>query len=186
MKISNRVYVTDRDQWRKWLEKNHEIKNEVWLLYYKKHAGKPQVPYNDSVEEAICFGWIDSIVKRIDDEKYVRRFTPRKNTSNWSESNKKRAKKMIEEKKMTEAGLKKMNFQNRESESSKEEKLVIPSYMRKAFAAGDVWENFCNLALTYKKQYVGWIASAKREKTREKRLEEALRLLKENKKLPLK
>ncbi len=182
------LYVTNRDEWRKWLERNCETEKEVWLLYYKRDSGKPSIPYEDTVEEALCFGWIDSIIKKVDDERYVRKFTPRKNTSNWSDLNKKRVRKMIKEGKMTETGLEKINLSELEKkeEKKKKQKLVIPSFVKEAFIAENVWGNFCNLAPTYRDHYIGWITSAKREETRQRRLEEAVELLQQNKKLPMK
>ncbi|MCK4233163.1 hypothetical protein KAX75_01940, partial [candidate division WOR-3 bacterium] len=108
MKATKTLYVTNRKGWREWLEKNYATKKEVWLIYYKKHTGKPIILYEDTVEEALCFGWIDSIIRGIDDEKYARKFTPRTEDSGWSELNKKRAKKMIAAGKMTKAGLQKI------------------------------------------------------------------------------
>jgi len=90
MKITKTLYVTTRDEWRSWLEKNHKSEKEIWLIYYKKHTGKPRIPYDDAVEEALCFGWIDSIIKRIDEKKYAQKFSPRKQNSVWSDLNKKR------------------------------------------------------------------------------------------------
>src|SRR5256885_14789235 len=108
MKISKTLYVTSRDDWRAWLEKNHETEKEVWLIYYKKHTNRPRIPYDDAVEEALCFGWIDSIVQKIDDERYAQKFTPRKSSSKWSESNKRRVRKLLQEGRMTQAGLAKI------------------------------------------------------------------------------
>ena len=105
MNIGKTLYVTKRQQWRSWLEKNHKIEKEIWLVYYKKSTGKPTISYNDAVEEALCFGWIDSIEKGIDEEKFAGRFTPRKMKSNLSESNILRIRKLIKEGKMTDAGL---------------------------------------------------------------------------------
>jgi len=108
MKITEKLHVTNRDEWLAWLRENHDTKKGVWLLHYKKHTGKPSIPYDDAIEEALCFGWIDSIIKKIDDEKFARRFTPRKGKSRWSELNKKRARKMMKAGKMTEAGIAKI------------------------------------------------------------------------------
>jgi len=105
MKMTDELCVTNRDDWREWLKRNHNTKNEIWLIYSKKNTSKPSIPYDDSVEEAICFGWIDNIIKRIDDEKFARKFTPRKGKSRWSDINKKRARKMMREGKMTDVGL---------------------------------------------------------------------------------
>ena len=82
MKTTETLYVTNRDDWRSWLEQNYTIKKEIWLIYYKKHSRKPRIPYDDAVEEAICFGWIDSIIQKIDEEKFAQKFTPRTNTRN--------------------------------------------------------------------------------------------------------
>jgi len=135
MKLTDELYVTNRDDWRQWLRKNYATKKEICLIYYKKHTGKPSIPYDDSVEEALCYGWIDNIIRRIDDEKFARSFTPRKPKSEWSEANKKRARKMIKEGKMTEAGLAKIREAKKTGEWFKEtptkKELVIPKYMKK-------------------------------------------------------
>lgn len=100
------LYVSNRADWRKWLEKNHDKEKEIWLVYYRKSTGKPTVKYAEAVEEALCFGWIDSKEKSLDSERYAGRFTPRKLKSNWSPSNRARAKRLIEQGLMTEAGRK--------------------------------------------------------------------------------
>jgi uncharacterized protein YdeI (YjbR/CyaY-like superfamily) len=102
------LLVTKRRDWRAWLKSHHETEKEIWLVFHKKHTGKAGLTYDDAVEEAICFGWIDSIVKRRDEQTYVQRFTPRNPKSNWSILNIDRAKKMIAAGLMTAAGLAKM------------------------------------------------------------------------------
>jgi len=191
MKLADGLYVTNRDDWCAWLRKNYETKKEVWLIYYKKHTSKPSIPYDDSVEEALCFGWIDNIIKRIDNEKFARKFTPRKGKSKWSEANKKRARKMIKVGKMTEAGLAKIRETKKSGEwfkiASPRKELVIPSYVKETLAKNQkALANFNNLAKSYKRQYVGWITSAKRETTRRRRLAEAIKLLEKNEKLGMK
>lgn len=109
MEIPKTLHASNRDAWRAWLDRHHETEQEIWLVFYKKHTGKPGVSYEDAVEEALCFGWIDSIVRRIDDERYAQKFGPRKANSKWSESNKRRVRKMMEEGKMTAAGLAKIS-----------------------------------------------------------------------------
>ena len=104
MEISETLYVTTRDEFRKWLIQNHKTKKEIWLIQYKKSAKKPSINYVEAVEEAICFGWIDNIEKGMDAERYATRFSPRKAKSNWTNTNKERARKMIVEGRMTEAG----------------------------------------------------------------------------------
>ena len=100
------LYVIDRSQWRKWLIKNHNKEKEIWLIYYRKASGKPRIPYNDAVEEALCYGWIDSTVKGMDEERFAQRFTPRRSTSVLSEMNRERIRRLIKGKKMTSFGLK--------------------------------------------------------------------------------
>jgi uncharacterized protein YdeI (YjbR/CyaY-like superfamily) len=105
MEIGETLYVTTREDFRKWLEKNHKSKKEIWLIQYKKATRKPSLNYVDAVEEAICFGWIDGLEKSMDAERYALRFSPRRPQSNWTETNKERARRLIAEGKMTEPGL---------------------------------------------------------------------------------
>lgn len=104
MEIGETIYVTTREEFRAWLEQNHRIKKEIWLIQYKKVTKKPSIPYVDAVEEAICFGWIDGFEKGMDGDRYATRFTRRRPKSNWTDTNKERAQRMIAEGKMTESG----------------------------------------------------------------------------------
>jgi uncharacterized protein YdeI (YjbR/CyaY-like superfamily) len=105
VEIGETLYVTTCDDFRKWLEKNHKTKNEIWLIQYKKSTKKPFIDFHAAVEEAMCFGWAESIgFKGLDAERYVTRYTPRKPKSKWSEKNKERTRKLIAEGRMTEAG----------------------------------------------------------------------------------
>jgi uncharacterized protein YdeI (YjbR/CyaY-like superfamily) len=104
MEIGETLYVTTRDDFRKWLEENHKSSKEIWLIQYKKATKKPSINYVDAVEEALCFGWIDGTQKSMDTERYALRFSPRRTKSNWTETNKERARRLISEGKMTEAG----------------------------------------------------------------------------------
>ncbi len=183
--------ASSREEWRAWLKKNHTKAVQVWLVYYKKHTGKSSIDYTDSVEEALCFGWIDGIKKKIDEEKYAHRFTPRKAKSKWSPLNIRRAKKMIEEGKMTQMGLASFNQRISYDEDflkarNAKEISLTPEIEKALEANKKAWEHFNNLTPTHKKQYVGWLISAKRPETRERRLEEAIKLLTENKKLGMK
>jgi uncharacterized protein YdeI (YjbR/CyaY-like superfamily) len=189
--MAEQLYVADRDEWREWLKENHESKKEVWLVYYKKRTGKASVPYDDSVEEALCFGWVDSIVKKLDEETFARKFTPRKGESRWSGANKKRVLEMIEQGKMAEAGLKRIKDAKASGEWSKVREapkgLVIPSCLKEALAMDEKASHyFDKLAYSYKRQAVAWIASAKKEETRERRVAEVIRLFEQNRKLGLK
>src|SRR5213596_4263102 len=105
MEIGTTLYVKDRRQWRAWLARHHETAPEIWLIYYKKDSGKPRIPYNDAVEEALCYGWIDSILKPIDARRYAQRFSPRRPTSVLSAMNRERVRRLITAKRMTKAGL---------------------------------------------------------------------------------
>lgn len=184
-----KITVRTRDEWRKWLGKNYDTETEIWLVFYKKHTGKESIPYDDSVEEAICFGWIDSLVKRIDDDRYARKFTRRINKHQWSPSNLKRAGKMITEGRMTEAGLK--VFDPREDTKQTQVKRSIPTdppaIIERAFRkVPGVWESFNRLAPSHRRNYIGWIMSARKEETRQKRIEESIAYLSKDHHLPLK
>lgn len=191
MKATKTLYVTNRKEWREWLEKNFTTEKEVWLIFYKKHIEKPKILYDDAVEEAICFGWIDSIIKKIDDEKYARKFTPRAKGSGWSELNKKRAEAMIAIGRMTEAGLQKIEEAKRngiwsKASAQRKEFELSPEYEKILKSNKKAWHNFNSLAPSHKKNYIGWVMSAKREETRKSRFNEVLRCLEQNKKLGLK
>jgi len=185
------LYMPTRGDWHEWLEKNYDTRKEVWLVFYKKHTGKPNVSYDEAVEEALCFGWIDSIIKRIDGEKFARKFTPRKLNSSWSESNKKRAAKMIKKGKMKKVGLELVNEAKKRGEwnsaSLPKRDFAIPAYIENALRSNEkALGNFSKLAPSYKKQYVSWVDSAKKEDTRKKRLAEVIRVLERNEKLGMK
>lgn len=176
-----RIYLKGRKAWRKWLEKNHAKKSCVWLVFYKKHTGKPSVPYEDAVEEALCFGWIDSRVKSVDQESYVQKFSKRKPTSTWSASNKKRVQKMIRLGKMTEAGLIVIEQAKRNGAWSRLEvidKLVVIPELKAALSRNkEAGEQFRRIPISQKKQFLWWIETAKREETRNKRIEKTIELL---------
>lgn len=186
------IYFNNRDDWRNWLKENHDKEKEVWLIYFKKNIGKPSIPYEESVEEALCFGWIDSIIKKMDDEKYARKFTPRTDYAKWSESNKARVRKLIKKGRMTEIGLAKINESalNRKEKTLRDKlkkRMVIPNFLKQALLKNKkAWANFNKLAPSLKRQYVGWIMSAKKQETRTRRIKEAIGLLSQNKKLGLK
>ena len=185
------LYIANRKDWRKWLEENHTTESEIWLVYYKKHTGKERIPYNDAVEEALCFGWIDSIIGRLDDEKYAQKFTPRKDKSNWSESNKKRVELLISQKKMTEAGLAKIRKAKETGKwdqgiSFPEMHILHPEFKNELDNHPIAKENFEHYAPSYKKKIIGWISAAKKKETRFKRIREAIDILEKNQKLGLK
>ena len=172
------LYLPTREKWREWLEQNWSEKKVIWLIYYKKHAKKPSIPYNDAVEEALCFGWIDSTVKRIDEERYMQKYTPRKDKSIWSKLNKKRVQRMIDQKRMTPIGMKKIRAAKENGMWTKLEEVdraeVSPELEAALAENPRAKDNFYNFAPSYRKQYIWWITSAKRAETREKRIRETV------------
>jgi uncharacterized protein YdeI (YjbR/CyaY-like superfamily) len=189
MKQQNTFRAKDRGSWRAWLAENHASEEVVWVVFPKKHTGESCMSYEESVEEALCYGWIDSIVKRIDDTTYARKFTPRTDTENWSELNKRRLAKCIKEGRMTEAGLAKIGHSNAKQPMRPARPKVVPapSFMTNALKRNpQAWKNFKALAPSHQRHYTLWITLAKRDETREKRLNEAINLLTQNKKLGLK
>ena len=169
------LHVVTREEWREWLRKHHAVKGEIWLVYYKKHTGKPRIPYDDAVEEAICFGWIDSTVKRVDDERYMQKYTPRRERSVWSAHNKRRATKMIDRGLMTEAGLAAVEEAKRNGEWEKKDErpaeYAIPPDLEEALEANTkARDYFLAFPPSYRRLSIGWITSAKRDETRKKRI----------------
>ena len=181
MKLGKTLYVTNRKQWRSWLAKNNKEK-EIWLIYYRKSSGKKRIPYNDAVEEALCYGWIDSILKSIDKEKFAQRFSPRKPNSILSQLNKERIYKLIEKKKMTSKGINAVKHVF--DESSKNSKCVIKSDILKLLKDDKkTWENFQKFPESYKRIRIEWIEGARtRPELFKKRLEYFLKMTAKNKK----
>lgn len=185
MKTNNTFYAKNRKTWRLWLGKHYKSEAEIWLVLYKKGSGKPSVSYIDAVEEALCFGWIDGQMKSLGEEKYIQRFTPRKSSSNWSETNIARVKKLIKERKMTAHGLKiyKEGVKvNRIVPSSKN--FSVPNDLKKALATNKkAMSNFQNFAPSSQLAFVYWVDSAKTRETRGKRIEKAVEFAEAGKKL---
>jgi uncharacterized protein YdeI (YjbR/CyaY-like superfamily) len=186
--IGKQLYIINRDKWRAWLEANHTTAKEIWLIIYKKHTGKPGISLEEAVEEALCFGWIDGVLRPIDDEKYALRYSPRKKGSIWSEVNKRRVRKLIKQGRMTEAGLAKIREAKTNGEwhaaTHREDTTNIPADLKKALKTNQqTWRNFESLAPSQKKMFLYWITSAKTDKTRQRRIQETVRLVAENKKL---
>jgi uncharacterized protein YdeI (YjbR/CyaY-like superfamily) len=174
-----------RQQWRAWLEQNHATENEVWLVYYKKHTNKPTLTYLESVKEALCFGWIDGLKKRVDDERYMHRFTPRRPESRWSPTNIALAQELIKSGEMTDAGLAAFKAGKAYDEEFLQAKqaqqpTLTPAHERALRANAAAWRNFNELAPSYRKNYIGWLQSAKRPETRKKRLDELIERLAKN------
>jgi len=185
--ITETYRARSRSAWRSWLRKNHQRKTEIWLLLYKKHVDKPGVSYPDAVEEALCFGWIDGILKRIDDESHVIRFSPRKPKSRWAESNKRRVADMIESGKMTRAGMALVEAAKKSGAWDDTESLdrppPVPEDLAAALARNQrATHNFDRFAPGYRRDYVRWVLQARRPETRKRRIRDVVRRAARNEK----
>ena len=157
MELKETLYVTNRKDWRSWLAKHHKNKKEIWLIYYKKHSGKPRIPYNDAADEALCYGWIDSIIKKIDEERFTQRFTPRKPKSNLSQMNKERIRELIKSQKMTEWGLKAVAHVF-DPDTDDPDDFIIPLEILKALQANkDAWKYFQKMSPLYQRIRIAYI-----------------------------
>jgi uncharacterized protein YdeI (YjbR/CyaY-like superfamily) len=175
-----------RRQWRKWLAEHHGSVSEVWLVFYKRRTGHSCLSYDDAVEEALCYGWVDSIVKRLDDSRYARKFTPRRADSKWSSANRRRYASLAARGSLAEAGLNRAPT-DRSGDAPRSSPTDLPPYIAVALRAHPrAWECFQKLASSHRRVYVGWIDSARREETRLRRLGEAVRRLAAGEKLGLK
>jgi uncharacterized protein YdeI (YjbR/CyaY-like superfamily) len=159
MELGMTLYVTNREEWRAWLAKNHDKEKEIWLIYYKKGSGKPRISYNNAVEEALCYGWIDSIMKRVDDERFAQRFSPRKINSELSQANRERIHKLINQKRMTPAGLEAVSHVYDIVEDRAEKFTIAPDILGPLQADKDAWKNFQNFPKSYQRIRIGYIES---------------------------
>jgi len=157
MEIKDKLYVTNRNDWRKWLAKNHKKQKEIWLIYYRKETKKPRIPYDDAVLEALAYGWIDSIVKKVDNESFAQRFSPRRPKSILSQMNKERIRELIKENKMTEWGLEAIAHAFN-PKTDKDEKLKISSNTLKALQTNkEAWKYFQKMPLPYQRIRIAYI-----------------------------
>jgi uncharacterized protein YdeI (YjbR/CyaY-like superfamily) len=171
------LHVGSRQEWRKWLEAHHDAKSEIWLVFPKRHTGLITMSYDDAVEEALCFGWIDSIIRRLDDDTYARKFTPRKPDSNWSSINRRRYAELEARGLVAAPGLQRAPT-DRSGDAPRPSALALPTYIEERLRTDPrAWEFFQRLAPSHRRAYILWIESAKREETKEKRLRETLALL---------
>jgi uncharacterized protein YdeI (YjbR/CyaY-like superfamily) len=168
------IKVRSRKEWRAWLQRHHAKAAGVWLVFPKKATGLPTVSYNDAVEEALCFGWIDGLVNPIDETHYKQKFTPRQAKSAWAQSNKTRVARLIEQGLMTPAGLAAIAMAKANGSWDRftaAESLVVPRELRKAINANarakQHWPAFTE---SQRKTFLYWLANAKREETRAKRI----------------
>jgi uncharacterized protein YdeI (YjbR/CyaY-like superfamily) len=185
------MYFDSLAGWHTWLQENRHLSKGVWLVFYRKESGKPSLTYEEAIEEALCYGWIDSIIKKVDEESYLRKFTPRKDDSKWSDLNKKRVDKMIREKRMTSAGMAMVEIAKQNGIWDKPDQPRPQFVMHEEFQAAldhhpGAKEFFNTLNKADRQQYIYWVASAKREETRQKRIKESLELLQKGQRLGLK
>ncbi len=174
--------VKSRMEWREWLEHNYSNRDEVWLVIYKKDSGKQTITKIEALDDAICFGWIDSLVKGIDDEKYMQKFTPRKPDSQWSEVNKKRVSKLEEAGLIEAPGQVLIDHARatgewdviRTSPNQFEISRVLASALEASIGLRNKWDK---LPPSHRQQYLGWIAQAKRETTRQNRIKKCINML---------
>ena len=179
------VFFKNRAEWRKWLRRNHDNASEVWILTYKRHTGRKCLNYTEALEEAICYGWIDCRLRRLDDEKHLWRFAPRKPKSIWSLRNRRLAERLTKEGRMTPSGLATVEAGKRSGEW---EKAIspstpprIPSDLKVALEKDALaWKNFKGFAKSYRTSYIYWVLTAKREETRRRRVDEVVNRARKN------
>jgi uncharacterized protein YdeI (YjbR/CyaY-like superfamily) len=183
------LLVHTPEEWRAWLDEYHASEAEVWLVFYKQHTEIASIDYADALDEALCFGWVDSLVKRLDDRRYARKFTPRRPDSRWSTKNRQRYEALKASGRLKPAGIKRppteRGYGPRPVRLPMPSKLpaYIQAALRKHPAA---LRHFEALPPSQRRRYLGWIESAKQEETKLRRLKEALRLLAGGKELGLK
>lgn len=186
----NTTHPKTRKQWRQWLEKNHAASPGIWMIYYKIESGKRSFTYSDAVEEALCFGWIDSLPRKLDEERAMLKFTPRKPKSAWSQLNKTRVEQLIKAGLMTPAGLAKIeqaikdgSWETLTSSDFHADNNSLPDDLEKAFRKNKkALANFNHFATSYRRQFLFWIDSAKRPETRSARIKQTVRMAAANKK----
>jgi len=175
-----------RERWRRWLVEHHDSESEVWLVFHRRQTGRTSIAYDDAVEEALCFGWIDSLIKRLDDARYARKFTPRKPDSTWSTANRRRYAQLQASRRLMPAGLKRAPT-DRSGDAPRPSRSKVPPYIQQALRSHPAaWKYFERLAPSYRRMYIAWIDSAKLPETKTRRLREAIGLLAAGKKLGLK
>jgi uncharacterized protein YdeI (YjbR/CyaY-like superfamily) len=184
--MQDALYAKNRQEWRSWLEANHDAQTAIWMAFYKKGSGKESVSYEEAVEEALCFGWIDGTRKSGDEETYFQRFSPRTSRSQWSEVNKRRAAKMYRQGRMMPAGLAKVDFpiEQVDPDSALPPPAELPEPIASVLRENPpAWENLQGMSTSNRRAYYNFLTGAKKPETQSKRLEQAVARLKENKRL---
>ncbi len=179
-------YPKSRQEWREWLQENHDKRQSVWLIYYKKKSNAPTVAYSEAVDEALCFGWIDSKSKPLDEEKFMQFFSKRKEKSVWSKVNKEKVQRLIVEGLMTKAGYHIIDIAMKNGSWTvldEAEALVIPNDLELAFEKSpNAKVHFLNFSRTDKRNILQWLVLAKSQETRAKRIAEIVELADKNQK----
>jgi uncharacterized protein YdeI (YjbR/CyaY-like superfamily) len=179
------VDVRSRAEWRRWLAEHHASSPGIWLVRHKQSAGVASMSNDEVACEALCFGWIDSLVKRLDDDRYAIKVTPRKATSKWSDVNRKRWKELKAAGLLAPPGLAAAPTPN--TYAPRPTVPELPPYIAKAFKTNPkAWQTFQSFARTYRRDFVVWIHTAKKPETKERRIRESIELLAAGKKLGLK
>jgi len=174
-------------QWRMWLADHHDSESEVWVIFFKQRTNRPSVAYLDALDEALCYGWIDSLVKRLDEDRYARKFTPRKPGSKWSAINIKRYAELEKAGRLKVPGKARSPENGGRYDAKPTVPQKIPADIEKALKASSAaWSFYETLTPREQRMYFGWIYIAKQQATRERRLREAIRLLSKKQKLGLK
>jgi uncharacterized protein YdeI (YjbR/CyaY-like superfamily) len=177
------------DQWRKWLAEHHDSESEVWLVFHKLHTGVASIDYKDALDEALCFGWVDSLIKRLDDRRFARKFTPRRADSRWSDVNRKRYAELEAAGRLQPPGIERAPTDRGYAPSPPRLELPakLPAHIQATLRKHPLaLRHFEALAPSHRRRYVAWIESAKRDETKARRLKEAIRLLTAGKELGLK
>jgi uncharacterized protein YdeI (YjbR/CyaY-like superfamily) len=156
MEISQTLYITGRKDWRAWLKKHYKTEKEIWLVYPKKATGKPRIEYNDAVEEALCFGWIDSIVKKWDEESTVQRFSPRKPGAKYSQANIERLRSLVAKKRVIKEVAENLK------DILNEEFVIPPDILKAIQANNETWKNFQKFSEPYKRIRIAFIDGARK------------------------
>lgn len=187
--VMKTLRVHTLEQWRDWLTEHHASEPEIWLIFYKLHAGVASIEYMDALDESLCFGWVDSLVKRLDDRRYARKFTPRRANSRWSDVNRKRYAELKAAGRLKPSGIERPPT-TRGYDPRPARRVMpstLPAYIRTGLKKHPVaLRHFEALAPSHQRRYFAWIDSAKREHTKLRRLAEAIRLLSDGKLLGLK
>jgi len=173
--------VRSREAWRKWLEKNHASQSEIWLVFHKRHTKRPSIALSDAIDEALCFGWIDSLIKRIDADCYARKFTPRKSDSKWSTINRRRYAQLKASGLLAPAGLARKPT-SRSGDAPRADAAAVRQIEKQLKTNPRAWAQFEKLPPSLRRNCLAWIDSAKRDETKQKRLREFIARLAAGKK----